>query len=151
MKINPDKCHLLVSPCGKIKMELDNFKTDNSTYEKLLGVHFDNRLNFDYHISGLCKKAGKKINVIVRARQYMNLSKRKILMNAFFGSHFKYGPPIWMCHSRTNNRKIDRLHERCLRIIYNDKQSSFRELLEKDSSVCLLKCIRSAIIFCLPF
>ena len=149
MKINPDKCHLLVSSSGKIKMELDNFKTDNSTYEKLLGVHFDNRLNFDYHISGLCKKAGKKINVIVRARQYMNLSKRKILMNAFYESHFKYGPLIWMCHSRTNKRKIDRLDERCLRIIY--KQSSFRELLEKDSSVCLLKCIRSAIIFGLPF
>ena len=42
-----------------------------------------------------------------------------------------------MCHSRTNNRRIDRLHERCLRIIYNDKQSSFKELLEKDSSVSI--------------
>ena len=27
------------------------------------------------------------------------------------------------------------LHERCLRIIYNDKQSSFTELLNKDNSV----------------
>ena len=36
-----------------------------------------------------------------------------------------------MCRSRTNNRKINRLHERCLRIIYNDKQSSFIKLLEK--------------------
>ena len=26
---------------------------------KLLGIHIDNRLNFDYHISQLCKKAGK--------------------------------------------------------------------------------------------
>ena len=40
-----------------------------------------------------------------------------------------------MCHNRTNNRKINRLNERCLRIIYNDKQSSFIELLEKDNSV----------------
>ena len=56
-------------------------------------------------------------------------------MNAFFDSQFKYFPVIWMCHSCTNNRKTDRLHERCLRIIYNDKQSSFKELLEKDSSV----------------
>ena len=75
-------------------MELGNFKTDNSTCEKLLGVHFDNRLNFDYHISGLCKKAGKKINVIVRARQYMNLSKRKILISAFSDSQFRYCPLI---------------------------------------------------------
>ena len=42
-----------------------------------------------------------------------------------------------MCHSRTNNSKINRLHERCLRIVYNDKQSSFNELLEKDGSVSI--------------
>ena len=29
------------------------------------------------------------------------------------------------------------LHERCLRIIYNDKQSSFTELLNKDNSVSI--------------
>ena len=34
-------------------------------------------------------------------------------------------------------KKINRLHERCLRIIYCDKQSSFEELLEKDSSVSI--------------
>ena len=42
-----------------------------------------------------------------------------------------------MCHSRKNNRKINRLHERCLRTMYNDKQSSFNELLEKDGSVSI--------------
>ena len=58
-------------------------------------------------------------------------------MNSFFRSQFNYCPLIWMCHSRTNNRKINRLHERCLRIIYNDKQSSFIKLLEKDNSVSI--------------
>ena len=33
------------------------------------------------------------------------------------------------------NNKINRLHERCLRIIYNDKRSTFEELLVKDNSV----------------
>ena len=40
-----------------------------------------------------------------------------------------------MCHTRANNGKINRLHERCLRIIYSEKQSSFETLLEKDGSV----------------
>ena len=53
------------------------------------------------------------------------------------GGQFNYCPLIWMCHNRTNDRKINRLHERCLRIIYNDKQSSFIELLEKDNSVSI--------------
>ena len=42
-----------------------------------------------------------------------------------------------MCHSRIINRKISRLHERCLRIIYCDKQASSEEPLEKDSSVSI--------------
>ena len=42
-----------------------------------------------------------------------------------------------MCHSRIINKKINRLQEKCLRIIDDDKQSSFEELLEKDSSVSI--------------
>ena len=64
----------------------------------------------------------------------MELSKIKSLTNAFFTSQFSYCPLIWMCHSRSNNWKINMLHKRCLNIIYNDKQSSFTELLNKDSS-----------------
>ena len=78
MKSNQDKCHLLVSSCEKIKMEIGDFRIENSTCEKLLGVHFDNSLTFDYHISGLCKKASKKINALARVSQYTNLSQRKI-------------------------------------------------------------------------
>ena len=56
-------------------------------------------------------------------------------MNAFFKSQFSYCPLSWMFHSRTLNNKINRLHERCLRIIYNDNTSSFTDLLEIDNSV----------------
>ena len=42
-----------------------------------------------------------------------------------------------MCHGHENNRKINRLHERCLRTIYNHQQSSFNELLENHGSVSI--------------
>ena len=58
-------------------------------------------------------------------------------MNAFFTSQFSYCPLTWMCHSRSNNRKTNMHHERCLRLIYNDKKSSFTGLLNKDSSVSI--------------
>ena len=40
-----------------------------------------------------------------------------------------------MFHSRTLNNQINRLHERCLRIICSDNTSSFTDLLEIDNSV----------------
>ena len=56
-------------------------------------------------------------------------------MNAFFKSQFSYSTLTWMMHSRKLNNKINRLHERCLRVTYNDGLSSFEELLERDNSV----------------
>ena len=40
-----------------------------------------------------------------------------------------------MFHSRKLNNKINKLHERCLQIVYSDNTSSFEELLETDNSV----------------
>ena len=63
----------------------------------------------------------------------MNLQK----MNAFFNAQFNYCPLIWMLHSRQRNNKIKHLHERCLRLIHNDKLPSYEKLLEKDGSVSI--------------
>ena len=39
--------------------------------------------------------------------------------------------------SRGINNKINRIHERALRITYNDKSSSYGELLAKDRSLAI--------------
>ena len=67
----------------------------------------------------------------------MTLGEKKIVMNSFFNAQFNYCPLIWMLHSHKNNNKIKHLHERCLRIIYSDKKSSYENLLEKDNSVSI--------------
>ena len=63
--------------------------------------------------------------------QYMNLSKINIF---FLDTHSEDCSLIWICHSRNINIKINKLLERCLKIIYNNKQSPFKELPEKDNS-----------------
>ena len=61
-KSNADKCHLFVSTNYRASMSVDGFQIDKSDTEKLLGVKFDKKLTFDYHISDICKKAGRKIS-----------------------------------------------------------------------------------------
>ena len=58
-------------------------------------------------------------------------------MKAFIMSQFSYCPLVWMCHSRTLNNKINKLHERALRLVYDDRQSTFEELLNIDKSVTI--------------
>ena len=55
-------------------------------------------------------------------------------MNAFFEVQFNYNPLIWPLHSRKINNKINRLHERRLRILYNNNLSTFDKLSELDNS-----------------
>ena len=94
-------------------------------------------MTFDDHISDACKKASRKISPLARVTPYIRIPKKRTLMNAFFTSQFSYCPLVWMFHSRTNNSKTNRLHERCLGLVYNVKLSSFNELLEIDGPVSI--------------
>ena len=42
-----------------------------------------------------------------------------------------------MFHGRALNNKINSVHERALRITYNDTKSTFKDLLNKDNSVSI--------------
>ena len=60
-------------------------------------------------------------------------------MKTFIQSQFIYSPVVWMCHNRTLNIKINRLHERALRIVYKNTNLTFQELLEKYGLVTMHK------------
>ena len=81
------------------------------------------------------KKLVQKVHVLAGITPCTSIPKRKLLMNSFFTLHFNYYSLTWMYYGRTRNNKINRLHERCLSIVYKDKTSSFERLLGKDRSV----------------
>ena len=58
-------------------------------------------------------------------------------MKAFTESKFAYYPLIWMFCQRSSNTRINHLHERALRFIYNDNESTFEDLLKKDNPVSI--------------
>ena len=67
----------------------------------------------------------------------MSFQQRRLLMKSFVEAQFGYCPLVWMFHGREINRKINHIHERSLRIVYRDYNSSFKDLLQKDNSVCI--------------
>ena len=137
MKPNADKSRLLLSINDKnISIIIDQEKIINSTEEKLLGITLDNDFSCQTHVSKICKKVSKKLHALARVCNFMNLQKRRNIMKAFIESEFSYCPLIWMFHgNRTLNNRINTLHARALRLVYNDNTSNFEELLIKDGSV----------------
>ena len=136
MQLNSDKCHLLISGF-KHQIHwasIGDTKVWESSNEKLLGLTIDRDLKFDLHISKICNKANRKLSALNRISKLLPLNKRKLLFSTFIESQFAYCPLVWMFHDRNVHNRINRLHARALRIVYQDDVSSFEELLSFDKS-----------------
>ena len=105
--------------------------------EELLRVVIDSEVTFPKYIENLCRKTNQKLHALATVANFMTLEKRRLVMKTFVFSQFNYCPLVWSCHSRKLNNKLNRLQERTLRIVYNDKSSTFYKLLEKDKSVTI--------------
>ena len=136
-KANPYKCHLLINTDENVTLKMKNETITNSSNQKLLGILSENKFDFDEHVTSLCRKVSQKLNALVRVAHYMNLAQRRLIMNAFIFSQFGYCPLVWMFHSRKLNNRINNIHERALRIVYRDYESTFQQLLKQNKSVSI--------------
>ena len=137
MKLNQSKCHFLT--CGSqehLWIRVGDERIWESQSEKLLGMIVDKKLSFDLHLRTLCKKVNQKVSALARVVQILPFHKRHLIMKTFIESQFSYCPLVWMFCSNTMNNKINHIHERALRLVYQDYSSTFEELLIKDKSLC---------------
>ena len=119
--------YLWSSPVSHYKMFLPHRKESGIVIPTTISSQHDHIL-----CSALVDTGSLQLPHSVR-RYNVNLSFRP-----YHSSHFSYSW-VWIFHSRGENSKINRIHERCLRIIYNDKKSTFYELLEKYGYISIHK------------
>ena len=60
-----------------------------------------------------------------------------MLFRSFIISQYNYYPLVWMCHGRCLSNKINKIYERALRIVYQDKKSSSKTLFKRDKSTSI--------------
>ena len=135
MKLNDDKCHLIVAKQDNISINLGNEYIEAEDSVDLLGIKLDKSINFNEHVSGFIRKGNQKLHALARISKYQNRHKLKIIMKTFIQSQFNYCSLTWMFHSRILNNKINKLHERALRLVYINENLTFQDLLELDNSV----------------
>ena len=136
MLLNESKCQfMIIEPTRTSRNQRETIKLGNQTMEeinngKLLGIIFDN-------IKHICTQASNKLYALATNSHYLDEQKRIILMKSFVISQFNYCPILWMYCQRKSNNLINRIHERALKIAYNDYTSDFNHLLEKDDSATI--------------
>ena len=108
-----------------------------SKHVKLLGVTFDEKLNFDVHVNDICKKASQQISALSRIAKHLNTDCLYKMYNAFVRSNFLFCPNVWHFGIYSNFWKIEKVNKRALRVVLKDYTSSYPELLLKAKKHCI--------------
>jgi hypothetical protein len=86
---------------------------------KLLGIHLDEHLNFNYHTNFLCNKLSRSLFCIRRAKNILTPTALKTLYFAVIQSHLNYCPIILSSISQHNFNQIKLIQKKAIRIITN--------------------------------
>ena len=106
MKLNKDKCHLLISGNKNEQMwaNVDKYIAWESNNVKLRGITIDNNLKFDKHMSNISSKANRKLSALTRVATFLPFKKGHILIKVLLSHNlniaqsyrcFMEGKLIW--------------------------------------------------------
>ena len=131
------KCYLLVSgnKNENVWANIGHEKNWESNKWKILGLDIDRNLNFNKHVTPLCRKVSNKPSVLVILSNFIqSFKQRHIVLKNFIEFQIGYCPLIWLFHSRRKKKKITHLHESSLCIVYKDNKSSCVDWLAMNGS-----------------
>ena len=136
MKANPGKFQFMIRTDRshhKHKLKINSIKAEASDDVLLLGVTIDKKLTFKQHVENLCRKAQYKLHGLRRIRKFLTIEKAKMLGNAFIDSQFNYAPLLWMFCRKTIYSKIEKIHHRTLKVIYQSNDTYENLLLQSNT------------------
>ena len=139
MKTNPDKFQFMILGPSDDKcfiLKINAIEIRNTTEVELLGLTIDHKLKFDAHIDKLCKTARFKLHALRRIRKFLTLEQAKLLANSFVNTQFRYARLIWMFTSKNSMLKVNKIHRRTLRVVY-DYNSTYEELLASQNDISI--------------
>ena len=134
LKANPEKFQsMLISShgcdVGGLMINVENTIISSSEEMKVLGVTIDDKLNFTEHISDVCTKAGRQLNVLQRLKKVLDYKSRMAIYKSFIMSNFNYCPIVWMFTCKKSLDRIENIKKRALRFVLDDYESSYHDLL----------------------
>ena len=83
-----DKPTILVNVCGTL--------VRSKKQMNVLGVIFDNKLNWNAHISHIIKKAKKSLYALKLLKRHFNHDEMRMLLDSYFYSVLYYNSVIWL-------------------------------------------------------
>ena len=143
MIVNPDKFQAIIidrknQQNNPVTIKVNDAEINSENSVRLLGLEIDSKLNFDKHITQLCKKSAGQLNALCRLNSFLNIDQRKILVNSFIYANFNYCPLVWHFSSKKSINKIEKIQKRALQFFHEDYESDYDTLLKR-SDKCTME------------
>ena len=116
---------------GKPQFHCENIAIPITEDLEMLGVTVDDKMKFEKHIAKICRKVSQQIAVLKRMKKILPFETRKCLYLAFIIPHFNYCSETWHFCNKSAIAKLEKVNERALRFVFNEKQRPYSELLDK--------------------
>ena len=137
MKANPSKFQAICLSRDNINIDFDigGKLIKSETNVKSLGINKDNKLNFNYHVSVICKKAARQINALQKLCKYMDYTSKLGIYESFISSYFVY------CTVEYNTFTVQETWENQWKdntlLVCNDYESLYSDLFSKTEKIIL--------------
>lgn len=112
-----------------ININIDGQKLELMDEMKYLGVIIDNKLKFDKNMDYVCKKIGRKINVINELKKELNCGQKLIIYKSIVQPHFTYCASILYIANQTDLNRLQMLQNKCLKAILNVNKYTNNKLM----------------------
>ena len=128
MKRNPSKYQTIV--IGKTpvipKCYCENPAIPNTEELEMLGVTVDDKMKFKKHIANMCRKVSWQVAVPVSHRK----------QESVFASHLSFltsttVSETWQFCNKSDTGQLEKIKERALRFVFNEKQTPYSKLLNR--------------------
>ena len=123
-----------------ISIDQKNMKTSSSV--KRWGVHIDDKVNFNLHITKICRSAANQLHALIRLRIFLNFEEMKTFINRYFYSNFNHCLLVKMFSSAKSLNKVESLQKRpyvfCMKTTFHRMRSYCKKLGKRLWKYCNL-------------
>ena len=97
---------------------------ESTRVERDLGVHVDDELKFDHHVSECVKAANKTLGLIRRTYQHLDALTLKTLYISLVRPKLEYGNVVWSPRLQSHIDELERVQRRATKLVPSLKDKS---------------------------
>ena len=125
------------------KISFLNSEIERTNQVKYLGLIFDENLNWNAHITGVCKKLKRNFKTFFAIRNFISKEHIKVIYYTLIYSNIKYGISIYGLGNKNSLDKIQKVQNQLLKVLTNKRYRYSTNILHNDLNILKVNDIKT--------